>query len=163
MHDMAANGLGDIREDDGKLIVAKSHTGKKFRYEPIKKEAKRPEEASGTATGNMKLKGMGAKEERQPAEVNSRTADRDSTNVITPDEFEEENMRMLYGNLELKMKQAADDDEPLDKEIVELLVGTTDVERADLIEELTRKAFVLLEAGEIKDAQQHLSKATKIA
>lgn len=171
MHDMAASGLGDLNRDDGKLIVARTHTGKKFRYEPIKKEAKAEPGTTGTGTGNTKLRGMSAGEDRKPVQVNSRTSDRDATNVITPDEFEEQNMQMLYGNRDFKEKaadavlnmQAAADEEPLDKEIVALLVGTTDVERADLIEELTRKAFVLLEAGEIKEAQEHLGKATKIA
>lgn len=55
--------------------------------------------------------------------------------------------------------EAPDMDEDFLKDLLEM----TAVERADLIEELTRKAFVLMEAGEIPEAKQHLDRASRIA
>jgi len=50
----------------------------------------------------------------------------------------------------------------LDEEMVKSLVEMTDVERADLIDELTRKAFVLMEAGEMEEATKQLKQVTRI-
>lgn len=43
------------------------------------------------------------------------------------------------------------------------MLAITEVERADLIEGLTRKAFVLMDAGEIDEAQKLLRRATQVA
>lgn len=43
------------------------------------------------------------------------------------------------------------------------LLELTSVERADLIDELTRKAFVLMDAGEVAQAKIHLDRAARIA
>lgn len=53
--------------------------------------------------------------------------------------------------------KAAEDDEEL-----QLLLKLTPVERADIIDEISRKAFVLMEAGEIKEAREHLDRVTRI-
>ncbi|CAE7674754.1 unnamed protein product [Symbiodinium necroappetens] len=50
----------------------------------------------------------------------------------------------------------------MDEAFLSDLVGMTSVERADMIDELTRKAFMLMEAGEISEAKEHLQRATRI-
>lgn len=49
------------------------------------------------------------------------------------------------------------------KEVLNDLMNMTEVERADLIDELTRKAFVLMEAGEIESATKQLQSITRIS
>merc|ERR1711972_55834 len=42
------------------------------------------------------------------------------------------------------------------------LLELTPVQRADVVDEITRKAFVLMEAGEVAEATAHLGRATRI-
>lgn len=48
------------------------------------------------------------------------------------------------------------------EEILPELLKMTDIERADLIDELTRKAFVLMEAGEVKAATEQLERVARV-
>jgi len=168
MHDMSARGLGDINKDEAPLIRAKT-VKKKFSYEPVKqKTTKNPE----LEFRDYKLKTTnwkGASPETR--KVNMRVSNTDKKEVISAQEFEAQSMmsnhQMMTGmrddEIQVELPIKKDDGEPVDKEILEMLIDTSDVERADMIEELTRKAFVLMEAGEIKEAQQCLKKAGKIA
>mmetsp|Transcript_100555 Transcript_100555/g.139753 ORF Transcript_100555/g.139753 Transcript_100555/m.139753 type:complete len:256 (-) Transcript_100555:29-796(-) len=61
------------------------------------------------------------------------------------------------------MKEVAAESEDMDEDFLKDLLEMTEVQRADLIEELTRKAFVLMDAGEIAEAKQHLDRASRIA
>jgi len=53
--------------------------------------------------------------------------------------------------------QALDIDEVLPE-----LLKMTDLERADLIDDLTRKAILLMEAGEVKEAKEQLERVARI-
>mmetsp|Transcript_39233 Transcript_39233/g.73167 ORF Transcript_39233/g.73167 Transcript_39233/m.73167 type:complete len:260 (-) Transcript_39233:84-863(-) len=61
------------------------------------------------------------------------------------------------------ISEVAAETEGLDEDFLTDLVDMTAVQRADLIDELTRKAFMLMEAGEIAEAKDHLQRASKIA
>lgn len=52
--------------------------------------------------------------------------------------------------------------EQLDDAELQALVKLTPEQRADVIDELSRKAFILMEAGEIKEAMQHLDRIKRI-
>eukprot|EP00913_Durusdinium_trenchii_P021042 g19775.t1 len=61
------------------------------------------------------------------------------------------------------ISEVAAESPDMDEDFLKELLEMTAIERADLIEELTRKAFVLMEAGEIPEAKQHLERASRIA
>ncbi|CAJ1410473.1 unnamed protein product [Effrenium voratum] len=61
------------------------------------------------------------------------------------------------------INEVAADMQDMDEDFLKNLLEMTEVQRADHIEELTRKAFVLMEAGEINEAKEHLDRASRVA
>eukprot|EP00930_Biecheleria_cincta_P005086 TRINITY_DN106006_c0_g1_i1.p1 TRINITY_DN106006_c0_g1~~TRINITY_DN106006_c0_g1_i1.p1 ORF type:complete len:384 (+),score=97.53 TRINITY_DN106006_c0_g1_i1:46-1197(+) len=100
----------------------------------------------------------------EPA-LSGRAAD---PNIGAPTAHDLEGSVLLKAVPDLKLKakdttaKSTEADFGLEKDFVEKLLDMSEVERADLIDDLTRKGFVLLEAGELEEAKALLDRATKI-
>jgi len=92
----------------------------------------------------------------------------DTDNVTTAGDFQANVAMGSYAHKPYQKKEdvvevLSPEEEAVIQEVLKDLIGMADVERADLIDELTRKAFVLMEAGEVQEATEHLQRITRIS
>lgn len=83
-------------------------------------------------------------------------------NVITFADLQGNNIGTGGQAPTLPQKETKPEVAAIDPKEFEALLAMTAVERADIIEEITRKAFVLMDAGDIDEAAQQLKRATRM-
>mmetsp|Transcript_149882 Transcript_149882/g.481564 ORF Transcript_149882/g.481564 Transcript_149882/m.481564 type:complete len:515 (-) Transcript_149882:155-1699(-) len=114
--------------------------------------------ASGATQGQEKKETIEELKDR----MRKKRAALEKDNVITFADLQGNNIGTGGQAPTLPQKETKPEVAAIDPKEFEALLAMTSVERADIIEEITRKAFVLMDAGDIDEAAQQLKRATRM-